>query len=70
MLELTKPRLSVISVAKNNFYGHPAAETLERLNTAGINILRTDRDGAVIVRLFEDYIGADTWLTEKKLIIR
>lgn len=70
LLELTKPRLSVISVGKNNFYGHPAAETLERLNTAGINILRTDRDGAVIVRLFADYIGADTWLTEKKLIIR
>ena len=47
-LKKVKPKLAVISVGKNS-YGHPANETLERLNAAGIDILRTDLDGAVVI---------------------
>jgi competence protein ComEC len=39
------PSVSVISVGKNNSYGHPGREVLERLDTT--RVLRTDRDGAV-----------------------
>ena len=41
------PRYGVISVGKNNRYGHPAQETLERMHAAGIIPLRTDELGAI-----------------------
>lgn len=43
------PRLAVISAGEDNPYGHPSPELLDRLTTAEIRILRTDRDGAVHV---------------------
>jgi competence protein ComEC len=46
-LAAVKPRLAIISVGEDNSYGHPNAELLERLASAGIRVLRTDRDGAV-----------------------
>jgi competence protein ComEC len=46
-LAAVRPRLAIISVGENNAYGHPNAELLERLATAGVRVLRTDRDGAV-----------------------
>jgi competence protein ComEC len=46
-LAAVHPRLAVISAGEHNPYGHPNPELLERLETAGVRILRTDRDGAV-----------------------
>ncbi|HEY4817173.1 MAG TPA: DNA internalization-related competence protein ComEC/Rec2 [Candidatus Acidoferrum sp.] len=46
-LAAVKPRLAIISVGEDNPYGHPNAELLERLASAGVRVLRTDRDGAV-----------------------
>jgi len=46
-LAAVKPRLAIISVGEDNPYGHPNAELLERLTSAGVRVLRTDRDGAV-----------------------
>jgi competence protein ComEC len=46
-LAAVKPRLGIISVGEDNPYGHPHAEVLERLASAGVRVLRTDRDGAV-----------------------
>ena len=48
-LAAVRPRLGIISAGADNPYGHPSPELLERLETAGVNILRTDRDGAVHV---------------------
>jgi len=45
MLEITKPDWVVISVGKNNRYGHPHQETLEKLKD--IKMLRTDLEGTV-----------------------
>jgi len=39
---------AVISVGKNNRYGHPTDEALGRLQAHGAKIYRTDMDGAVI----------------------
>ena len=50
------PRFGIISVGKNNRYGHPARETLERMNTAGIIPLRTDQLGAIKVVFGKDKI--------------
>jgi len=45
-----KPRLAVISVGEDNSFGHPAALVINGLEQAGIKIMRTDQDGAVIVK--------------------
>ena len=46
-LMATSPEAAVISVGYNS-YGHPTAETLARLSTAGCNIYRTDLMGTII----------------------
>ena len=46
-LEQVSPTLSVISCGKNNSYGHPAKETLQRLEEAGSGIIVTAVCGAV-----------------------
>jgi competence protein ComEC len=48
-LEKVSPFLSVISVGFNN-YGHPHQEVLERLEKIGSQILRTDREGDIILK--------------------
>src|SRR5258708_7448499 len=48
-LAAVQPRVGIISAGEDNPYGHPHAELLERLENAGVRILRTDRDGAVHV---------------------
>ena len=45
-LRKIKPKLAIISVGKNRF-GHPTPEVLERLNQAGIRVLRTDQQGEI-----------------------
>jgi competence protein ComEC len=47
-LDSLRPRGAVISVGPNS-YGHPSAETLERLSTHQVRVWRTDRDGAINV---------------------
>lgn len=47
-LESVKPKISIVPVGQNNF-GHPSAETLERLSNCGSMIYRTDEAGAVTV---------------------
>ncbi len=51
-LAALQPKLAVISVGEGNRYGHPSAEVLQRLEEAGIPVLRTDWDGAVVLRFF------------------
>lgn len=47
-LESVQPQEAIISVGKNNRYGHPTPEVLGRLEEKGINILRTDQEGDII----------------------
>lgn len=49
LLEALKPELVVISVAADNHYGHPAEETLTRIEQAGAEIIRTDQSGTIIL---------------------
>lgn len=48
-LKMTSPRLALISCGKNNSYGHPHEETLERLKRFGIEILATKDVGEVVL---------------------
>ena len=47
---------AVISVGRNG-YGHPAEDTLDRLQSSGTDVFRTDRSGAVIVNITEDRVA-------------
>lgn len=48
-LQTVNPKLSAISVGMRNPYGHPTQEVLQRLQKFGIKVLRTDRDGDIIL---------------------
>lgn len=44
------PEVAIIEVGKDNPYGHPHQQTLQKLADAGVTVYRTDRDGTVLVR--------------------
>jgi competence protein ComEC len=43
LLEALEPRVAVVSCGRRNRFGHPARETLARVEAAGVPLLRTDR---------------------------
>lgn len=48
-LAAVKPEIGIISVGRENSFGHPAEETLRRLSEAGVQIYRTDIFGNITV---------------------
>lgn len=46
---VTRPKVAVISVGKNNNFGHPSREVMQHLLSLGTILFRTDKHGAVIV---------------------
>ena len=52
-LSTVKPQAAVISCSANNSYGHPHAETVERIEAVGAVLFRTDISGAVTVEIDE-----------------
>lgn len=61
-LEAVSPRLAVISVGKDNRFGHPAAETLRRIDMVRASLKRTDIDGEV-----EVISDGDKWWLKRRL---
>ena len=51
LLDRISPVVACVSCSKNNSYGHPAPETIERLEDAGAVIFRTYLDGCVTIRV-------------------
>lgn len=45
-----KPRICVISVGKDNTFGHPSPSVIEELEKAGCGVIRTDKAGNVVIR--------------------
>ncbi len=62
-LEQTRPSLAVISVGRNNSFGHPDPQTLTWLDDLGVKVYRTDRDGAVVVSTD----GARLWVKKGRV---
>ena len=53
-----KPKYSVISVGKNNRYGHPNKEVLENLKDS--KIYRTDEEGSIMFKIRNDKLKIET----------
>lgn len=53
-LAAVRPSLALVSAGARNPYGHPAPEVLARLRAHGARVLRTDRDGMVVLRFHPD----------------
>ena len=54
----TKPKYSVISVGKNNRYGHPNKEVLDNLKNS--EIYRTDQDGSIMFKIKNNKLQIET----------
>lgn len=50
-LNEVNPQIALIGVSKNNTYGHPSVEVLERLNKKNIKILPTSIYGEIIIKV-------------------
>ena len=52
------PRYSVISVGRNNFYGHPNKDVLKNLDNS--KIYRTDQDGSIVFKMKNNKLKIET----------
>lgn len=53
------PKYSIISVGKNNKFGHPNKEVLDTLNDS--KIYRTDQDGSIMFKIKKDKLRIETY---------
>ena len=53
------PKYSIISVGKNNRYGHPNKEVIENLNNS--KIYRTDKDGSILFKIKNNKLQIETY---------
>jgi competence protein ComEC len=49
LLEVWRPQIALISAGRGNTFGHPAPEILERLESIGARVYRTDLHGRITV---------------------
>lgn len=47
-LQAAVPEFAVISCGAGNMYGHPDADTMEKLSDMGISVYRTDKQGTIV----------------------
>lgn len=66
LLAQLHPQAAVISCGKNNRYGHPHEELLERLEQVGSHVFRTDHGGAVILWTEGERVETGYYLQAKK----
>jgi competence protein ComEC len=61
LLELTKPRVAIVSCGRDNDYGHPTPTTMATLEAApALEVFRTDLDGRVVVETDGERISASS----------
>lgn len=69
LLDLAQPELILISCGKNNRYGHPAPETLKRLEERGIRWYSTTEVGAIQVYVGKKKVKIETSRIGQKQVI-
>ena len=63
-LDLVNPKVALISCGRDNSYGHPHAELLDRLNKHGAQIYRTDIGGEIRVVVEDNKIFMKSYLID------
>ena len=63
-LEAIRPKISLISCGKNNSYGHPHTETLERLEDCGTKIFSTVDSGEIALKIYKRKVKIKPYKTE------
>ncbi len=63
-LSIVKPKIAGISCGKDNRYGHPHKEVLDRLKKVDSNVLRTDKCGAFSLEVKGDSLKLRKYLEE------
>lgn len=53
-LNVIKPEIAIISCGKNNQFGHPKPEVVQRLEAMSITIHRTDEEGSIVFSSSDD----------------
>ncbi len=66
LLEVTQPTIGFISCGRNNRYGHPGKELLERLRLFECGIYRTDLQGALTIDVSSGEVRIFSCPSEKK----
>ena len=61
-LERVNPKIAVICVGEGNRYGHPSDIVLERLDSSGVTVYRTDWHGTIVI----ETDGAEIRVTTEK----
>ncbi|MEN6356159.1 MAG: ComEC/Rec2 family competence protein [Armatimonadota bacterium] len=59
-LAAVKPAIAIISCGRHNNYGHPSSQAIDRLESCGARVYRTDRCGAVTIATDGSVIQAKT----------
>lgn len=63
-LQIVKPEISLISCSKENRYGHPHKELLERLGQAGSKVMITYETGALTIRTDGERMGVSQGVSQ------
>lgn len=50
-INTVKPKIALIGVGKNNKFGHPTNEVIEKLNNIKSKIYRTDLNGEIVLKI-------------------
>ena len=66
-LKKVSPKLALISCGRNNSYGHPAPEVLDRFSEMKIPVLRTDTQGEIILNFTDKGITYTDFLMRKNM---
>ena len=61
LLDAWHPQIAVISCGRGNSFGHPAPEVIDRLQSMGARIYRTDLDGEVTIQTDGSSVTVSTY---------
>lgn len=64
-LDRLRIQLAVVSYGKENSYGHPSPETMERFRRQGISVLETGKKGAITLKTDGTSLRVHAFLEEK-----
>lgn len=67
LINKTHPQISIYSYGKNNTYGHPSNEVVNRYNSNNVNQYFTAKDGAIIIsNIKNNNYTVETYFSKRK----